>query len=512
MVDQIQLDKKARLLMAMAATLILCAATTWAQPPGASEGPFYPDWGSLKQYTTPQWLRDGKFGIYTHWGIYSVAAHGGNGTWFANAVYTKENSEERKYFDKTYGPLAEGFGWKDLIPKFTAEKFNADEWADLFQKAGAKFAGPVAEHHDGFAMWNTKYSEYNAYNMGPRRDVVGELATAIKKRNMKFVTAFHHAENWFYFPTWDKRYDCSNPQYSGLYGPVHARGAMPSKDFCDRWLGKVTEVIDKYDPDYIWYDFGLHIIPESYIKEMMAYYYNKAAREHKEVLVTYKGHDLPPGVGMRDLELGQERDLTYYEWITDSTVDTQGAWGYVVGEHFKTPESIVDNLADRVSKNGYLLLNVGPKPDGTIPEEARDLLLKVGHWLSINGEAIYETTPWTIYGEGPTHLSKDGMFNEEELKYTAKDIRFTVKGDVIYAICLDWPGTEATIQSLKGDGGDHFNGFYPGEIQSVTMLGDGKELSWTLTPKGLNIKTPEKKPCDYAYVFKIVRKPSPFGK
>jgi len=223
----------------------------------------------------PQWLRDGKFGIYTHWGVYAVHGMGPNGTWYANAVYKNENSWQRKHWEETYGTLDE-FGYKDLIPMFTAEKFNADEWADLFEKSGARFAGPVAEHHDGFAMWDTEYSEWNAAKMGPKRDVVGELEKAVKSRGMKFVTAFHHAYSWNYFPVWDKRYDCSDPQYSGLYGPVHEKGAEPSKEFLDEWKGKIIEVIDKYDPDFLWFDFTLDIIREDYIKDFIAYYYNKA--------------------------------------------------------------------------------------------------------------------------------------------------------------------------------------------------------------------------------------------
>lgn len=200
---------------------------------------------------------------------------GPNGTWYANAVYKNENSWQRKHWEETYGTLDE-FGYKDLIPMFTAEKFNADEWADLFEKSGARFAGPVAEHHDGFAMWDTEYSEWNAAKMGPKRDVVGELEKAVKSRGMKFVTAFHHAYSWNYFPVWDKRYDCSDPQYSGLYGPVHEKGAEPSKEFLDEWKGKIIEVIDKYDPDFLWFDFTLDIIREDYIKDFIAYYYNKA--------------------------------------------------------------------------------------------------------------------------------------------------------------------------------------------------------------------------------------------
>ena len=415
---------------------------------------YEPTWESLREYKeVPKWLRDGKFGIYTHWGPYAVHAYGENTTWYSFALYM-EDGEARQHFEKTFGKLTPEFGYKDLIPKFTAEKFDADEWAELFRKSGAKFAGPVAEHHDGFAMWDTRYSDWNAATMGPKRDVVGELEKAIKKRDMKFVTAFHHAANWFFFPVMDKRYDTGDPRNSGLYGQPHERGAMRNQAFIDEWYGKIIEVIDNYSPDFIWFDFALDSIAEGYVKDFLAYYYNDAEAKGKEVVVTYKGNDLVPGSGVRDLELGQEPKITYHEWITDSTVDDRGAWGYANDLTFKTPDRLIDNLIDRVSKNGYLLLNVGPKPDGTIPDGARDLLLEMGAWLDVNGEAIYGTSPWFIAGEGPTNMgaATDIGFNEADTVYTNKDIRFTVKGDVLYATFLAWPGEEALITTLRGAG------------------------------------------------------------
>ena len=494
----------------LAWTIMLGAFVTFAGMAGgapAPEQPYQPTWNSLKNHSTPQWLKDGKFGIYTHWGVYAVPAQGPNATWYANHLYWNSNSPERKYHEATYGPL-EKFGYKDFIPMFTGEKFNADEWADLFQKAGARFAGPVAEHHDGFCMWDTKYSEWNAAKMGPKRDVVGELATAIKKRNMKFVTAFHHAENWFYFPTWDKRYDCGDPRYSALYGPIHENGALPTKAFLDDWENKIIEVIDKYDPDFVWFDFGLQLIPDYYKEEMLAYYYNTAAAHKKDVVVSYKSHHLPPGAGLLDWELGQEPDLTYYEWITDTSIDDGQGWGYVKGLGFKSVDNLVVNLVDRVSKNGYLLLNVGPKPDGTIPDEAKERLLGLGKWLQVNGEAIYGTTCWEIAGEGPTTLrrpSGNGFNERNDLRYTGQDIRFTIKDNILYATALDWPGEKVLIKSLAPKG-NNWAGLYPSEIVSITMLGDGKELKWEMTKEGLSIETPKTKPCDYAFVFKIVRR------
>ncbi|MHC4466654.1 MAG: alpha-L-fucosidase [Planctomycetota bacterium] len=587
--------KKLGLILIVLSFVLVCFQQAQAEK-------YEPTWESLREYKEiPKWLRDGKFGIYTHWGPYAVHAYGKSPTWYSIALYMDANSEARQHFEKTFGKLTPDYGYKDLIPKFTAEKFDADEWADLFEKSGAKFAGPVAEHHDGFAMWDTKYSEWNAAKMGPKRDVVGELEKAIKKRDMKFVTAFHHAANWFFFPVHDKQYDTGDPKNSGLYGQYHKPGALRNKAFLDEWYGKIIEVIDNYSPDFIWFDFALDSIPEGYVKHFLAYYYNHAEKTGKEVVVTYKDNDLVPATGVRDLELGQEPKLTYYEWITDSTVDDRGAWGYANDLVFKSPDRVIDNLVDRVSKNGYLLLNVGPKPDGTIPEPARDLLLEVGKWLKVNGEGIYGTSPWIIAAEGPTNLGdiqRQG-FNESDVVYTGEDIRFTVKGDDIYATFLAWPGEQAVITTLRaqglkadkleadgsdaksnadapslvgktlmieedegeytlvfhedgevlisgGDLGDDFRaiyvqegqdvhlkigneefdaiydgetfdiqqlevgqggypGFYKEEIKRISLLGDGKELDWKLTRRGLVIEVPDEKPCDYAFVFKIER-------
>ena len=412
---------------------------------------FEPNWQSLNNVQTPEWLQEGKFGIYTHWGPYAVHAYGSNTTWYSYALYANPESDAREHFEKTFGKLTKDFGYKDLIPMFTADKFDADEWAELFAKSGAKFAGPVAEHHDGFAMWDTKYSEWNAAKMGPQRDVVGELEKAIKSRDMKFVTAFHHAANWFFFPVWNENYDTGNPEYSGLYGQPHQPGEMRNQEFITEWYDKIIEVIDKYGPDFIWFDFALDSLPEGYVKDFLAYYYNYAAKNGKEVVVTYKGHDIVPGAGVRDLELGQEPEVTYHDWITDTSVDDRGAWGWANDLTFKTPDRLIDNLVDRVSKNGYLLLNVGPKPDGTIPEGAKHVLLEMGKWLEVNGESIYGTTPWFIAGEGPTNLGEasDIGFNESGIKYTKDDIRFTVKGDDLYITFLDWPGETAFIKSIR---------------------------------------------------------------
>jgi len=477
---------------------------------------YAPSWGSLRTHVTPKWFRDAKFGIYTHWGVYSVPACGPNGTWYPYNMY-REGTKQYECHVNAYGHPST-FGYKDFIPMLTGEEFDPDEWAELFKRAGAQFAGPVGEHHDGFSMWDSQLNEWNAARMGPKRDVVGELERAFRKQGMRFMVALHHAENWWFFPHWRKEFDTSDPRYAGLYGRPHDLDwaedmpaiktregnwrlqEKPSKEFLDVWLAKTREVIDKYEPDMLWFDFGLEYVQEHYKREFLAYYYNKAEEWGKEVVVTYKWHHLVPGSAIVDLELGRFDQLTYQDWITDTTVDDGHGWGYLHDTGYKTASALVHYLADNVSKNGYMLLNVGPKPNGEIPEQARELLLAIGRWLQVNGEAIYSTTPWMVYGEGPTQMAKAGAFSEnQEVQYTAEDIRFTVTDDALYAVCLGWPGAEVTIKSAA-------DRLYESEISSVKMLGVDEELPWTMTREGLRIRTPGRKPCEHAYVFKIGRR------
>lgn len=475
-------------------------------------------WNSLREHPIPKWFQDAKFGIYTHWGIYSVPACGPNGTWYPYNMY-REGTPQYEYHIKTYGHPSK-FGYKDFIPMFTGEKFDPDEWAELFKRAGAKFAGPVGEHHDGFSMWNSKVNEWNAARMGPKRDIVGELEKSIKKQGIKFMVALHHAENWWFYPHWKKEYDTSDPRYSGLYGPPHnldwdkkkpelktndvyAEWKLldrPTKEFLDKWLAKIHEVIDNYQPDMLWFDDGITLIQEHYKREALAYYYNRAKEWGKEVVVTYKWHHLVPGSAVVDLELGRFNELTYHIWITDSTVDDGCGWGYLKDAKYKSASEIIHYLIDNVSKNGLLLLNVGPKPNGEIPEEAKEILIEIGKWLEINGEAIYGTTPWVIYGEGPHKITKPGPFNEDEkVKYTGEDIRFTAKDDILYAVLLGWPGKELTIKSVAEK-------FYESEIKSISMIGVKEPLRWTMTREELKVELPKEKPCEHAYVLKIERK------
>jgi alpha-L-fucosidase len=317
----------------------------------------------------------------------------------------------------------------------------------------------------------------------------------------------------------------SNPEYAGLYGPMHNRDGLdpalldgvqdwtaqdrPTKAFLDLWRWKIDELMEGYRPDLIWFDFGLRFLPDDYKTRFLADYYNKEAEWGKELAVTYKGHDMAPGTALVDYELGRMDQLTYYDWVTDTSVDDQGAWSFVSDAGFKKVSTLIHNLVDNVSKNGYFLLNVGPRADGSIPDGARKCLAGMGEWLKINGEAVFETTPWVTYGEGPTQMESAGTFSErQEVEYTADDIRFTCRENLLYATFLGWPEEKAII-SFNQDPKSNFKTIKrlePGEVESVRMLGIDRELNWSMTRKGLEIDVPNEKPCDNAYVFKITRK------
>ncbi|MFC2111650.1 alpha-L-fucosidase [Bacteroidota bacterium] len=464
-------------------------------------------WESLMNYECPEWFLDAKFGIYTHWGPYSVPAW--ENEWYPRLMYSK-NDERRgaKFYDyhrETWGDPSE-FGYKDFVPLFTAEKFDANEWADLFKKSGARFAGPVAQHHDGFAMWDSKLTVWDAMEMGPNRDIVGELAKAIRERDMKFVTSFHHAFHWKYYePSYDiENSDTKDPEYAGInkiYPPVHEPGEPESEEFLQNWLDRVVEVIDKYQPDYLWYDFGWRQPGfEPYKKEFLAYYYNQAITWGKDVVVTYKNDHLPVGVAVLDLERGQLDTLSTRPWITDTSVGLK-SWSYIDDPDYKSVNTLVDNLIDRVSKNGNLLLNIGPRPDGSIPEEQQELLLGIGAWLAINGEAIYETRPWVKFGEGPTRMATGHMTERQNkgMAYTGEDLRFTRSkdGKKLYVIALDWPGDSLSIRSLGTGSSD-----LKGKISKVSYIGNGEEMTWEQKEDGLLINLESVQPeGEHAYAW-----------
>jgi alpha-L-fucosidase len=424
------------------------------EKPTSRAEPYEATWKSLSRHGNPEWFRDAKFGIYTHWGPVTIGAEDakkGSVQWYGMGMYQPKDAAFQFHREK-FGDQSE-FGYKDIISLFTAEKFDADVWAKLFAASGARFAGPVVIHHDNFAMWDSAVTEWDSQDKGPRRDITGELAAAIRQRDMKFIATFHHAFAWRYFePSY--RYDGADPRYAGLYCQAHEPGAPPTPEYLEQWLAKINEVVQKYEPDLIWFDFGLgskerNCITPEYQRRMFADYYNWAEQNNREVAVAHKHWHIHEHTGVIDFERGRLNHLPDFPWLTDTSV---GPWFHQKSRKFKTVNQLVDVLVDIVSKNGCMLLNVGPTADGKIPPQARDLLLGIGHWLKVNGEAIYATRPWLVYGAGPTKMAKSGGFSETtDLQYTSQDIRYTQSkdGKTLYAIVLDTPTTKVALPSVR---------------------------------------------------------------
>ncbi len=462
-----------------------------------SRGPFAATWDSLRSYEVPKWYTNAKFGIFVHWGVYSVPGFGNE--WYPREMYKADTPEYKHHID-TYGPQTE-FGYKDFIPQFRGERFDPAQWAELFRKAGAGFVVPVAEHHDGFAMYDCAFSEWTAAKMGPKRDTIRELCDAVRNAGMTFGLSSHRAEHfWFFDGGMQFDSDVKDPANAGLYGPAQPGPAdtedrtdsPPTAEFLDDWLLRTCELVDKYRPQLVWFDWWIQNLAFApYLRKFAAYYYNRASQWEQGVAINYKYGAFEEGTAVFDIERGQLSDVRNDFWQTDTAL-SKNSWGYINGHDYKSVESIIHDLVDIVSKNGALLLNVGPAPDGTIPGPEEKMLREIGEWLDLNGAAIYGTRPWRCFGEGPTKVS-DGTFTDtERSSFTAADIRFTSAGNTLYAIMLAWPGEQLTIKSLANEN--------PAE---VTLLGHAGSLKWAADPSGLHVQLPPEKPCKHAYVLKI---------
>ena len=472
----------------------------------AAAHPYEPTWESLKHYQVPEWYRDAKFGIFIHWGVYCVPAFGNE--WYPRNMYLPTQPEYQHHLER-WGNHQD-FGYKDFIPLFTAERFDADAWAELFEAAGARYVVPVAEHHDGFAMYDSALTPWNAARMGPRRDIVGELAQAVRRRDLAFGVSSHRAEHWWFFNggmAFDS--DVRDPSNGGLYHPATPYSGewrsldwvpRPDGKFLDNWLARCVELVDKYQPQVFWFDWWIEqTVFEPYRQKFAAHYYNRGQEWDHGVVINFKNQAYPVEAAVFDIERGKLDDIRPYTWQTDTSISYK-SWGYIENDSFRTVTSVVQDLVDIVSKNGNLLLNVGPKADGTIPEEAATVLRGVGKWLAVNGEAIYGTRPWVSYGEGPTGVPT--AFHEaEQQTYTPADIRYTRRDGALYAILMDWPGTRCTLTKLAQGSALH-----AAAIARVELLGDGQPLAWSQDAQGLHVTLPETRIGDHAHTLKLTLK------
>ncbi|MFI6850881.1 alpha-L-fucosidase [Streptomyces sp. NPDC050416] len=489
----------------VAATAV--AGDVWAA--GAAEAApraYTPDWDSVDRHPpAPEWFQDAKFGIYFHWGAFSVPAF--DNEWYPRSMY-QAGSSPNKHHIATYGrPSAWPYhnfidGAKDLAgnavkfaPKLKSAggKFDPDEWVQLFVDAGARFAGPVAEHHDGFSMWDSQVNEWNSVKKGPGLDLLRLFSTAIRAKGLKLLVAMHHAYNFTGFYEYAPAQ--TDPSLKKLYGQL-APAAQNQL-----WFDKLKEVIDRARPDILWQDFNLDAVDEKQRLNFLAYYYNQADSWGREVVATYK--DGMNGKGeVFDYERGGPADLTTPYWLTDDSISSS-SWCYTQGIGYYTVQQMLHSFIDRVSKNGNVLLNIAPMADGTIPQAQKDILLGIGDHLKRFGESVYATRAWTAYGEGPTKMG-GGSFTTPHAG-TAQDIRFTRNkaNDVLYATVLGWPGSSLTIKTL---GSDRIN---LSSLTSVKLLGTTAGTYIDLpTPvrsaSGLKVTLPSSAPYRAnAYVLKL---------
>jgi len=471
------------------------------------DGPYRPDWETFRNFVNPQWYKDAKFGIFITWGVYAVP--GAVNEWYPHNMY-RPGDPAYEHFQRNYGSL-ENIGYKDFIPKFRAEKWDPADWVDLFKRAGAKYVIPVAEHHDGFSMYDSDLSDWTAVKMGPHRDIVGDLAQATRAAGLHFGLSSHRAEHNYYYD--NGRYirsDVNDPKYASFYGPAHPWMNDPhfiaynewswvSEAWTRDWLARAVELTEKYKPEVFYFDGGIgHPAFRRDVTEFAAFYYNYAARNNFPAVINFKDYSMPEGSGARDYERALLPNIMAWHWQTDTPISNL-SWGYMEHDQLKSADFLIHQLVDIVSKNGNLLLNIGPRPDGTIPDDVRATLLEIGDWLDVNGEAIYGTHPWKVFGEGPTQIQAGFGHDADTKPYTASDFRFTAKGPYVYAISMACPadGTAAIHALGEGPQGIAYQTF------NVSLVGSQDKVDWVSIDSELDIKLPKSYDCKHGFALRV---------
>jgi alpha-L-fucosidase len=468
-----------------------------------ADGPFKATMNSLKEYRCPEWFRDAKFGIWAHWGPQAVPM---DGDWYARGIY-EQGSGHNKYHLAHYGHPSK-FGYKDIVPLWKAEKWDPDRLMRLYNKAGAKYFVSMGSHHDNFFLWNSKLHRWNAANMGPHRDVVGDWQKAAKKLGMHFGVSEHLGAsfNWFQVshgsdktgPLAGVPYDGADPQYQDLYHfPADPRDTgwySKNPKWHQQWYNEIKELVDNYHPDLLYSDGGV-VFDNDVGLSMIAHLYNSNAALHDgKVEAVYNCKQKSEGRWVEDLERGIMPRIDPNPWQTDTSI---GDWFYNRNWKFRPVSWVIHMLVDNVSKNGNLLLNVVQRPDGSLDADVEQMLVQLAAWNAIHSEAIYGTRPWLVYGESAVKV-KGGGFNED-YKYNAHEIRFTTKGDVLYAIALGWPDDgRLVIHTLAKPAGQDVN-----RITDIALLGYEGKIEWKQTPEALMVTLPQKKISEYTAALKI---------
>ncbi|MGO9228594.1 MAG: alpha-L-fucosidase [Bryobacteraceae bacterium] len=492
----------------------------------AGEGPYKPTWDSLLDYEAPEWYRDAKFGIWAHWSPQCVPE---DGDWYARNLYI-EGQPQHKYHLEHYGPPSR-FGYKDLCAQWTLLNWEPDELIARYKKAGARFFIALANHHDGFDAWDSKHHPWNSAAIGPHRDVVGTWAAAARKQGLRLGVTVHQARNWWWFQP-SHGADASGPlarvPYDGsltgpggrgewwqgldpqrLYGVKHPSDAQPDLSYVKDFYDRTRDLIDQHDPDLLYFDNSQ--VPLGWGgMNIAAYFYNHGLRTRGKLEAVLNGKDIPDRLAkslVADYERGITSGIMKYPWQSETCI---GEWHYnralyeKPGEYggYLPPRDVIRWLIDTVSKNGTFVLNVPGRPDGTIDGKEIAVLDGVTAWMETNGEAIYETRPWKVYGEGP-HSVKSGPFQGNSVGGLGpKDIRFTRNkaGNVVYVLALGWPAEPIVVESLGFSAATQ-----PGKVARVELLGTGDSVIWQQNAGGLRIELPKqyRPKVDYAAALKV---------
>jgi alpha-L-fucosidase len=494
----------------LGAPIWIAAAQAPASQLPVARGQFQPTVESLKTYQVPAWFRDAKFGIWSHWGPQAVPRVG---DWYARQMYIPGHRHYAHHV-KNYGHPSE-FGYKDIIPLWKAEKFEPEALMDLYAAAGAKYFVSMGVHHDNFDLWDSRHHRWNAVAMGPKRDIVGAWRDAARRRGLRFGVSEHlgASHNWWYpshgydqfWPKIGIDYDGAKPEYADLYHPAHDEPYKGNSqtwytknpEYHRMWFNRIRDLVDSYEPDLLYTDGGLPFGEVG--RSLVAHLYNSSIARHGRLEAVYNCKDLGSGefhaeACVQDVERGVMSGINPRPWQTDTS---NGDWYFAEDFKYKTGPDVIRMLADIVSKNGNLLLNVVQYPDGSLPPESQAMLADLRQWMAINAEAIHRTRPWTVFGEGPTQAAA-GAF-KESAEFTADDIRFTTRGNTLYAITLGEPRGRVSIGSLGRAAAQA-----PRGVRSVRLLGVTQPLGFQRTDSALVIELPERLPVRHAGVFKIL--------